>query len=77
MVRETNGNVRWRAKVTTTDGLRLPLGYYSDEEEAARAYDRAARQFYGGSAEVNFPDGRRLCKDGQRRGKKRKIIGEC
>ena len=33
----------------------LHLGYYSEEEEAARVYDAAARRLRGASARQNFP----------------------
>ena len=31
------------------------LGYFEDEEEAAKAYDTAARDIRGPEAELNFP----------------------
>lgn len=32
------------------------IGYYKDEEDAARAYDKAAREIYGEFANPNFKD---------------------
>ena len=33
------------------------LGYYHEPEEAARAYDAAAREYFGEFARLNFPSG--------------------
>jgi hypothetical protein len=46
---------RWRAQINIK-GKRILLGGYASEEEAARAYDAAARRYYGPDAQVNFPD---------------------
>jgi hypothetical protein len=43
-------NLRWTARC----GHQW-LGCYDDEVDAARAYDRAARQIYGPNATLNFP----------------------
>jgi hypothetical protein len=45
---------RWRAAVTV-DGKTKDVGYFADEEEAARARDAAARECYGAFARMNFP----------------------
>ena len=34
---------------------RKHLGFYEDEEEAARVYDEAARRYKGEFAYLNFP----------------------
>ena len=34
----------------------IHLGTYGSEIEAARAYDRAARQYHGPFARLNFPE---------------------
>lgn len=45
---------RWMARIGV-DGRKRHLGYFDDEEQAARAYDRAARAQWGEFARPNFP----------------------
>lgn len=53
------GQRPWVARIKA-DGRRLLVGYFLTEEEAARAYDDAAREHFGSFACVNFPrDGER------------------
>ncbi|KAG1661172.1 hypothetical protein FOA52_002624 [Chlamydomonas sp. UWO 241] len=50
------GNASWRVQVTYPQTKRSQhVGYYASEEDAARAYDRAAVQVHGPYAERNFP----------------------
>jgi hypothetical protein len=49
-------NGRWRARIKTDTGS-ISLGVYATEEEAARAYDAAARVYHGEFAYLNFPGG--------------------
>jgi len=44
----------WLAQICVAGKLRR-LGCYTDKEEAARAYDRAARRFHRDKAILNFP----------------------
>jgi len=37
-------------------GKTVFLGYFDNEIDAARAYDAAARRYYGGFARLNFPE---------------------
>lgn len=47
----------WRARITVA-GEQLSLGLLSEEESAARAYDKAARKAFGREAKLNFPRSR-------------------
>jgi hypothetical protein len=44
----------WRASIRNRGKLKN-LGYFSNEEDAARAYDRAAREVFGQFVRPNFP----------------------
>ncbi len=46
---------RWRAHIFPAAGKHVSLGCYGSAEEAARAYDRAARKLRGRFAFLNFP----------------------
>lgn len=52
--------VSWRAKqkkwwaLIRGDGRRIHLGYFDNETQAARAYDKAALELYGPLARTNF-----------------------
>jgi len=45
---------KWHAYIRVDKKL-LHIGYFQDEEVAAHAYDRAARQHFGEFAKPNFP----------------------
>lgn len=45
---------KWKAQIRT-NGSKRHVGMFGTPEEAARAYDEAAREFHGEFATVNFP----------------------
>jgi len=45
---------KWQTSIRNA-GKPIYLGYFTDEAEGARAYDRAARELFGEFARVNFP----------------------
>lgn len=47
-------NQKWMAQIGHK-GVRINLGYFSTAEEAARAYDEAAKKLHGEFAVLNFP----------------------
>lgn len=50
------GPNKWRARINV-DGVKKTIGHYSTAQEAARAFDRAARTYFGEfSGKLNFPD---------------------
>jgi AP2 domain len=48
------GNGKWRANIKV-NGTSFTLGFFTDEREAAEAYDAAAREAFGEFARPNFP----------------------
>lgn len=46
---------KWRAYIVF-QGKQVFLGNYSNQEKAAKAYDKAALKYYGEFAVLNFPD---------------------
>lgn len=46
---------KWQAQIRVDDVPRR-LGLFDDEEDAANAYDEAAREVWGAEARVNFPE---------------------
>lgn len=46
---------KWKAQIKAK-GRPAHIGYFTDEEEAARAYDAEARVWFGPYARLNFPE---------------------
>ena len=51
-----SGREKWQAQITTPGGKHKTLGRFTVEEDAARAYDRAAREAFGEFARCNFEE---------------------
>lgn len=47
---------RWAANIRSPENRQEYLGTYESKETAARAYDTAARKYFGENAKLNFPD---------------------
>jgi hypothetical protein len=54
-VRYEKRTKRWVAEITHR-GRKYHLGSFKNEVEAAKAYDRKARQLFGPYARLNFPE---------------------
>ena len=48
-------NGKWRAAIRVNN-KRLHLGYFTDEVLAAKAYDEAAKKYFGDLVRLNFPE---------------------
>lgn len=53
-------NHNWCAHIKV-DGKSKHIGCYDSEEEAAKAYDDAARKYYGDFANFNFTENKSIC----------------
>lgn len=46
-----------KASIRGLQGKRISLGYFPDAVSAAKKYDKAATEYWGPTAILNFPDG--------------------
>lgn len=53
-IRWDHNKGKWQVRLTI-NGRRASFGYYADETEAAKAYDRVAKEYRGEYASLNFP----------------------
>jgi hypothetical protein len=53
-VSKYRGN-KFQAQISNK-GKKIFLGYHNNEEDAARAYDKAAKKYFGEFAHLNFPN---------------------
>lgn len=50
----TKGQFKYCARITVEGGKRVHLGYFNKAEDAAKAYDKAAKELHGEFARLNF-----------------------
>jgi hypothetical protein len=53
-IRWDKNREKWHVRLTV-NGRRRSFGYYADQDEAAKAYDRVAEKYRGEYAVLNFP----------------------